>query len=255
MSEVRVRHFGIVITLLGVTVLGATLGGCGNTLSELTVADFNPLKGSDPFRASDYNYFYKGDVAKAGPVTAADLVGPDGRCAYAPAPEPVMAGPAPAPAPMPGPAPAQGAAPPPPPPAAAAPVAAAPGNDPINPRSNSALYFTAGPQTGPVTGPGPGAALPPEVRNGPRGISLAMTECQVMSIAGYTDRVEIGANPRGERTVTLTYLSGERPGIYHFRAGRLMSMERVAEAEAPKPKKPVKTAKVAKKKKPPQPPQ
>jgi hypothetical protein len=82
--------------------------------------------------------------------------------------------------------------------------------------------------------------MPPEVRNGPRGIALAMTECQVVSIAGYTDRVEIGANERGERTVTLTYLSGDRPGIYRFRNGRLMSMDRVAEAE---PKKPVKTAK------------
>jgi hypothetical protein len=86
--------------------------------------------------------------------------------------------------------------------------------------------------------------MPPEVRNGPRGISLAMTECQVMSIAGYTDRVEIGTNSRGERTATLTYLSGDRPGIYHFRGGRLMAMERVAEPAAPKkPARPVKTAK------------
>ena len=259
MPEIRVRRLPVAITLLGVALAGASLGGCGSDMSGLTVADFNPLKGNDPFRTSDYNYFYKGEVAKSGPVTAADLIGPDGRCAFAPAPEPVMAAPGPAPGPAAGRGPA--AAPPPgraaapPPPAAAEPVAAAPGNDPINPRSNSALYFTAGPQTGPVTGPGPGATLPPEVRNGPRGISLAMTECQVMNIAGYTDRVEVGANPRGERTVTLTYLSGDRPGIYHFRGGRLMSMERVAEPAAPPPKKPVKTAKAVKKKKPPQPQQ
>ena len=41
--------------------------------------------------------------------------------------------------------------------------------------------------------------------------------------------------------VTLTYLSGERPGIYRFAGGRLASMERVA--EPPQPKKPAKTAK------------
>ena len=69
-----------------------------------------------------------------------------------------------------------------------------------------------------------------------------MTECQVVGIAGYTDRIEVSANERGERVVTLTYLSGDRPGIYHFRSGRLVSMERVA--EPPQAKKPqTKTAK------------
>jgi len=112
---------------------------------------------------------------------------------------------------------------------------------PINPRSNQALYFTAGPESGRVASAPPGA-LPPEVRGGPRGISLAMTECQVVSIAGYTDRVEVSANERGERLVTLTYLSGDRPGIYRFRGGRLVLMERVA--EPPQTKKPqTKTAK------------
>jgi hypothetical protein len=133
--------------------------------------------------------------------------------------------------------------------APAAPEAAEPAAQPINPRSNQALYFTAGPQAGGAAGPQ--AAMPPEVRNGPRGISLAMTECQVVGIAGYTDRVEIGAGDRGERTVKLTYLSGDRPGIYIFKSGRLVTMERVAEP-APrkpvKPAKPAKTAKVAKKK-------
>ena len=86
--------------------------------------------------------------------------------------------------------------------------------------------------------------MPPEVRGGPRGIALAMTECQVVSVAGYTDRVEISANERGERVVTLTYLSGDRPGIYRFRSGRLVNMERIA--EAPQPKKPQRAAKQAK---------
>lgn len=264
MSEVRVRHLPLAITLLGVTLVGVTLGGCSTDLTSISANDLNPFKGSDPFRASDYNYFYKSEATKTGPVNPAELVGPDGNCAFAPAPV-LEAGPAPAPAPAPA-AAGFGApppAPPPAPPAAAAapgaapaePVAAAPANDPINPGSNRALYFTAGPQAGPVTGSQPGA-VPPEVRNGPRGISLAMSECQVVSIAGHTDRVEIGTNARGERTVTLTYLTGDRPGIYHFRAGRLMSMERVAEPPAPpKPKKPVKTAKVVKKKPPPPPPQ
>ena len=74
-----------------------------------------------------------------------------------------------------------------------------------------------------------------------------MTECQVVGVAGYTDRVEISADPRGQRMVTLTYLSGERPGIYRFIGGRLASMERVA--EPPQPKKPQKATKTAKAKK------
>ena len=45
----------------------------------------------------------------------------------------------------------------------------------------------------------------------------------------------------GERSVTLTYLSGDRPGIYRFRNGRLVTMERVAEPA--QPKRPAKTAK------------
>lgn len=222
MPDIRIRRSALALSLLGVM-----LGGCSTDLSSFSSKDLNPFKGNDPFRSSDYNYFYKGEVATSGPVTAADLVGPDGRCAFMAAPPPVMA---------------PGVAPGAPPPDA---PAAAPASDPINARSNGALYFTAGPESGPPGAPPPGG-MPPEVRNGPRGISLAMTECQVMSIAGYTDRVEVGASPRGERTATLTYLSGDRPGIYHFRNGRLMAMERVA--EPPQPKKPVKTAKAPKKK-------
>src|SRR6185295_13455401 len=163
-----------------------------------------------------FDYFYKKDTVSLAPVTATDLVGPDGRCAFAAAP--MMSGPAPEAVPD-----------------------APPSASPINPRSNQALYFTAGPESGRVASAPPGA-LPPEVRGGPRGISLAMTECQVVSVAGYTDRVEVSANERGERLVTLTYLSGDRLGIYRFRGGRLVLMERVA--EPPQTKKPqTKTAK------------
>jgi hypothetical protein len=154
-----------------------------------------------------------------GPVSAADLVGPDGRCGstatFAPA-APALA------------------------PATSAPVAQSPASEPINPRSNQALYFTAGPDTGRPAGAGP-SALPPQVRTGPTGIALQMTECQVVGVAGYTDRVEISAAPGGQRLVTLTYLSGDRPGIYRFVNGRLNSMDRV---ETPvQPRKAAKTAK------------
>jgi hypothetical protein len=203
-------------------LLAAMLGGCGTDLTGISIADLNPLKGSDPLRAADYNYFYKRDQTVTGVVTAADLVGPDGRCAFEAAPAL---------------APAAPAAP------AADTVAQSPNSDPINPRSNQALYFTAGPETGRTASAAPNA-LPPQVRSGPNGIALQMTECQVVQVAGYTDRIEIGANERGQRAVTLTYLSGDRPGIYRFIGGRLASMERVAEPmQAKKPQKQTTTAK------------
>ena len=209
--------------------LGVALGGCSSDLTNFSVADLNPLKGSDPLRSSDYNYFYRRDARAPGPVTGADLVGPDGRCAYDAVPS-APAAPYPAtPAPS------------------AAPQAEA---EPIHPRSNQALYFTAGPQANP---PPPGipqnAAVPPEVRNGPRGVALQMTECEVVRVAGYTDRVEIGADERGRRSVTLTYMSGIRPGIYRFVDGRLASMDRVEMPVAPKRPPPRKT-KTAKSKQP-----
>ncbi len=65
-----------------------------------------------------------------------------------------------------------------------------------------------------------------------------MTECDVVKRAGIAGRVEIGANERRERTATLTYINGERPGIYNFTDGRLTSMEL-----GPEPPAPPKTAK------------
>jgi hypothetical protein len=79
----------------------------------------------------------------------------------------------------------------------------------------------------------------------PAAVALDMSECDVVKRAGFAERVEIGANERNERTATLTYLVGPRPGIYHFTAGRLKSMER-----APEPPPPVKPVKPAKKKPP-----
>jgi len=206
-----------------IAALAFALGGCSSE-GTFSVSDLNALKGEDPLRQADYNYFYKQGPARVttGPVAAADLVGPDGRCAFAPAPAVVPAGPEPV-----APAPAQAG----PPPA-----------DPINPGSNRALYFTAGPEANRAVAGAPAGSLPPEVRSGPMGIAISMTECQVIGIAGYTDRVEIGVNERGERTATLTYPAGAHGGIYRFRSGRLASMERVAEA-APQPRKPAKSAK------------
>ena len=207
-------------SLLALAALAVAIGGCSSLdVNTVKLGNLNPFSGEDALRASSFDYFYKKDTVSAGPVTATDLVGPDGRCAFEAAPMTSAGAP---------------------PPQAAA-DAPPPATAPINPRSNQALYFTAGPESGRVASAPPGA-LPPEVRGGPRGISLAMTECQVVSVAGYTDRVEVSANERGERLVTLTYLSGDRPGIYRFRGGRLVLMERVA--EPPQTKKPqTKTAK------------
>jgi hypothetical protein len=222
LSVTRLTEFFVpgtnVLRLLAPAAFAIALGGCSMDLSGFSVAELNPLKGSDPLRSADYNYFYKRDQsASTGVVTAADLVGPDGRCAFDPAPTYS--------------------------PAAPDTAAQTPAADPINPRSNQALYFTAGPEAN-ATSAAPNA-LPPQVRSGPSGIGLQMTECQVVRVAGYTDRVEIGADPRGQRTVTLTYLSGDRPGIYRFVGGRLASMERVAEPA--QPKKPQRATKTAKK--------
>lgn len=110
--------------------------------------------------------------------------------------------------------------------------------------ASQTLNFTAGPQGGPAgQNPAPGAApgAAPPVRTG---VGLGMTECEVVRTLGHTDRIEISTNERGLRIVTLTYPTGERPGIYRFEAGRLDSLERVDEAPtAPKPAKPKKSGK------------
>lgn len=194
--------------LLLPALLAVVLGGCSS------ISDLSLSKKGDVLASDDYNYFYRRESVAMGPVSQADLVGPDGRCGSSPAYAPV--------------------------PAAAEPVAQAPASAPINPRSNQALYFTAGPETGRPAGPAP-SQLPPQVRTGPTGIALQMTECQVVAVAGSTDRVEISAGPGGQRLVTMTYMSGERPGIYRFVNGRLNTMERVA--EQPQPKRAAKSAK------------
>jgi hypothetical protein len=109
--------------------------------------------------------------------------------------------------------------------------------------SPQTLNFTAGPQAGPAQG-GPPPQADPNAAPPRTGVSLGMTECEVVRAVGHTDRVEITTNEQGQRSVTLTYAQGERPGIYRFVAGRLVSLERTGEPPAPpKPAKPKKAAK------------
>jgi hypothetical protein len=77
----------------------------------------------------------------------------------------------------------------------------------------------------------------------PGGISLQMTECDVVWRAGPVEKVEHGVNERGERAVVLTYLKGPWPGIYRFTAGRLVSIERAPTPPPAAPSKPQKGTK------------
>jgi hypothetical protein len=81
----------------------------------------------------------------------------------------------------------------------------------------------------------------------PAAIALEMSECDVVKRAGIAEKVDIGTNEHRERTATLTYIKGQRPGIYNFTAGRLASMELAPEAPASakpakKPAKPTRRA-------------
>jgi hypothetical protein len=88
-----------------------------------------------------------------------------------------------------------------------------------------------------AAGGAPQAAPPPT-----GGISLQMTECDVVRRAGPVEQIDIGANQRGDRVVTLTYIRGPSPGIYRFTGGRLASIER-APGPPPAPAKPQKATK------------
>jgi hypothetical protein len=58
------------------------------------------------------------------------------------------------------------------------------------------------------------------------GISLQMTECEVVRRAGAVDKIDFGVNERGERAVVMTYTKGSWPGVYNFAGGRLVAIER-----------------------------
>ena len=74
------------------------------------------------------------------------------------------------------------------------------------------------------------------------GIALAMTECQVVQRTGFPDRVDIGAEGT-TRVTTVTITHGSAPGLYRFRGGRLVSIERV---DVPAPAKPSKATRAKK---------
>ena len=74
------------------------------------------------------------------------------------------------------------------------------------------------------------------------GISLSMTECEVVRRAGSAPRVEANGPPGSARESVLTFVTGDRAGIYRFSSGRLVSVERLpappaAERPAPTKKK------------------
>lgn len=71
------------------------------------------------------------------------------------------------------------------------------------------------------------------------GVALAMTECQVVLRTGAPDTFNISAEGT-ERITTMTVTRGTWPGLYRFRGGRLVSIERV---DVPAPPKPVRSAK------------
>ena len=108
-------------------------------------------------------------------------------------------------------------------------VATTPVNTELRPVTAADLVDVQGQCAG-----GQGAAAPRG------GIALEMTECEVVVRAGAPENIQVGTTDRGERSVTLTYTGGSRPGIYRFAAGRLYAIERAEEPppEAPKAKKP-----------------
>jgi hypothetical protein len=57
------------------------------------------------------------------------------------------------------------------------------------------------------------------------GIALGMSECDVVFRAGAPSDTQIDQTNH-DRTTVLTFNSGPHPGIYHFRGGALMEIER-----------------------------
>lgn len=73
------------------------------------------------------------------------------------------------------------------------------------------------------------------------GVGLGMTECEVMMRTGTPERFDIGAEG-GDRVMTMTVTSGQNPGLYRFRGGRLASIERINVPAPPKAAKAKKSA-------------
>jgi hypothetical protein len=104
----------------------------------------------------------------------------------------------------------------------------------LTPLTQADLVDAAGNCAG--TPAAPEGSLPSPARN----VALQMTECEVVQSLGQPAEVQIGANARGDRSVTLTYAAGNRP-VYRFTNGRLTLVERTAEPQPePTKKKPAK---------------
>ena len=71
------------------------------------------------------------------------------------------------------------------------------------------------------------------------GVALAMTECQIVQRTGAPDTFNISAEGT-ERIATMTVTRGSWPGLYRFRGGRLVSIERI---DVPAPTRQAKSAK------------
>jgi hypothetical protein len=75
------------------------------------------------------------------------------------------------------------------------------------------------------------AAPATQTETSSHGVSLDMTECQVVSILGQPQATEFPSKGSGDqRRVVMTYKTGERPGIYEFTGGRLTGVQRGDEA-------------------------
>jgi hypothetical protein len=83
------------------------------------------------------------------------------------------------------------------------------------------------------------APATPDAASAPqRGVSLDMTECQVVRALGQPQAVDVTPQPGRQRRVVITYKTGERAGIYEFVEGRLTAVERGDEPSPAVAKKP-----------------
>ena len=80
------------------------------------------------------------------------------------------------------------------------------------------------------------AASPPPTTTGT--VALGHTECDVVRGIGSPGSVNLSNNGRGDRVAVISYMQGQRAGIYTFTGGRLTSIERAPGAVVqPKPAK------------------
>lgn len=81
------------------------------------------------------------------------------------------------------------------------------------------------------------ALVGPDGRCGPgsegqlQTVTLGMTECELIRIAGPAGQVDIGASENGKRSTVITYPQGERAGVYRFSSGLLVSIDRPSEPQ------------------------